>query len=226
MDCFDISGERTDNDTNLRNLHDPCLARYRYCVTWCRNRTMERYIKRFQDRFCFQLSRDEYRQIPGCQNGTLDLEQGKYSKNTFRLQRTGSGNAHFCPSYGSRQASRLWMPLCWSHCLFPNAQLLPYQEIQRIENREVKPEVRDEGIEGKMVTKEDLSALMMLFAQGITSDEVLILEGQPFDADVACQQIYGRTKKIILVSNPGTVGDTADTVRLSCGGTDVPKRAV
>ncbi|MBQ7488610.1 MAG: hypothetical protein IJT77_14055 [Clostridia bacterium] len=73
-----------------------------------------------------------------------------------------------------------------------------------------------------MVTKEDLSALMMLFAQGITSDEVLILEGQPFDADVACQQIYGRTKKIILVSHPGTAGDT-DTTRLSCGGTDVPQ---
>lgn len=74
-----------------------------------------------------------------------------------------------------------------------------------------------------MVTKEDLSALMMLFAQGITSDEVLILEGQPFDADVACQQIYGKAKKkIILVSHPGTAGDT-DTTRLSCGGTDVPQ---
>lgn len=34
-----------------------------------------------------------------------------------------------------------------------------------------------------MITREDLSDLMKLFDQGITNEEILILDGQPFKAD-------------------------------------------
>ena len=86
-----------------------------------------------------------------------------------------------------------------SHYLRQNAQLLPYREIQRIENQQLKLEAKVENIEEKMVTKDDLSTLMKLFEQGITSEEVLILDGQPFKADVAYQKIYGKANEKIAI---------------------------
>ncbi len=86
-----------------------------------------------------------------------------------------------------------------SHYLRQNAQLLPYQEIQQLENRQFRLETKVDSIEKRMVTKEDLSDLMQLFDQGITSEEILILDGQPFKADVAYQQIYRKAKKKIAV---------------------------
>lgn len=86
-----------------------------------------------------------------------------------------------------------------SHYLRQNAQLLPDQEFQRLESRQSATEARVDNIEKKMITKEDLSDLMKLFDQGITNEEILILDGQPFKADIAYQQIYRKAKKKITV---------------------------
>ena len=44
------------------------------------NRQVRRNIERFPDDFCFQVTREEYYYILRCQNGTLELKQGQYSK--------------------------------------------------------------------------------------------------------------------------------------------------
>ena len=44
------------------------------------NRQVKRNIEKFPDDFCFQLTKPEYYEILRCQNGTLELKQGKYSK--------------------------------------------------------------------------------------------------------------------------------------------------
>ncbi len=63
-----------------RVMLDSDIAMY-FCVeTKALNRAMKRNIKRFPEDFCFQLMREEYREILRCQSGTLELEQGKYSK--------------------------------------------------------------------------------------------------------------------------------------------------
>ena len=51
----------------------------------------------------------------------------------------------------------------------------------------------------EMVTKADLSDFMKLFDSGIEHEEILILDGEPFKADVAYQKIYGKAKRKILV---------------------------
>ena len=54
-------------------------------------------------------------------------------------------------------------------------------------------------IKTNMLTKADLPEFMKLFDNGLQNDEVLILDGQPFEADVAYQKIYGSAKKSIIV---------------------------
>ena len=74
-----------------------------------------------------------------------------------------------------------------------------------------------------MVTKSDLSDIMKLFESGIRSKEVLILDSEPFIADIAYQKIYKRAKKNIIVVDDYIgvktlyhliqAGNNADTVR-------------
>ena len=54
-------------------------------------------------------------------------------------------------------------------------------------------------IEQNMLTKADLPEFIKLFDQGVQNEEVLILDGQPFKADVAYQKIYKSAKKSIVV---------------------------
>ena len=55
---------------------------------------------------------------------------------------------------------------------------------------------------GEMVTKADLSDFMKLFDSGVEHEEILILDGEPFKADVAYQKIYVKAKhKIIIVDD-------------------------
>lgn len=44
------------------------------------NKAVKRNIERFPEDFCFQLTKEEYYEILRCQNVTLELKQGKYSK--------------------------------------------------------------------------------------------------------------------------------------------------
>lgn len=50
-----------------------------------------------------------------------------------------------------------------------------------------------------LVTKTELSDLMKLFDSDIDNDEILILNGEPFKADLAYQKIYRRAKRKLVV---------------------------
>ena len=50
-----------------------------------------------------------------------------------------------------------------------------------------------------MVSKADLSDFMKLFDQGLSNEEILILDGKPFKADEAYQKIYRSDKSKIIV---------------------------
>lgn len=56
-----------------------------------------------------------------------------------------------------------------------------------------------EEMKKNMVTKADLSDFMKLFDSSIEHEEVLILDGQPFKADIAYQTIYRTAKKSIII---------------------------
>ena len=54
-------------------------------------------------------------------------------------------------------------------------------------------------VKSNMLTTSDLPKFMKLFDQGIQNEEILILDGQPFKADVAYQKIYRSAKKSIII---------------------------
>ncbi len=69
---FEIRGYRV--------MLDKDIAVYFDVTTGNLNKAMKRNIKRFPENFCFQLTREEYKDILRFQIGILELEQGKYSK--------------------------------------------------------------------------------------------------------------------------------------------------
>ena len=69
------------------------------------------------------------------------------------------------------------------------------QKVER--NTENIREIKDKL--DNVVTKADLSDFMKLFDSGIEHDEILILDGEPFKADLAYQKIYRRAKRKLMV---------------------------
>lgn len=65
-----------------------------------------------------------------------------------------------------------------------------------------------------VVTKADLSDFMKLFDSGIEHDEILILDGEPFKADLVYQKIYRRAKRKVLLIDDY---NTKDMKEYHCG---------
>lgn len=80
-----------------------------------------------------------------------------------------------------------------------NQQLLPSDVLKDLELRQYKLSERVDKVEEGMVKKTDLSKLMKLFDEGVNSESIIILGGQPFKADIAFQSIYSKAKESIVV---------------------------
>ena len=87
-----------------------------------------------------------------------------------------------------------------------NKQLLPQQELLQLSARQAVLEGQVREIRDNMVSQADLSEFMKLFDQGLSNEEVLILDGKPFKADEAYQKIYrcARSKILIIDDYIGT----------------------
>ena len=64
----------------VQAMLDSDLARLYKVETKYLKRQVRRNIDRFPKKYCFELTSTEYDNILRCQNGTLELEQGKFSK--------------------------------------------------------------------------------------------------------------------------------------------------
>ena len=71
---YEIRGKQVMLDRDLAKLYE--------CANGTKtiNLAVKRHIKRFPERFMFQLTQTEYYEILRSQSGTLELEQGQYSK--------------------------------------------------------------------------------------------------------------------------------------------------
>ena len=186
-----------------RVMLDSDIATYFRVETKALNRAMKRNIKRFPEDFCFQLTREEYREILRCQSGTLELEQGKYSKYPPYVY-TESGVAMLTSTLHTDRAIEASVQIIkafveMSHYIRQNRQLLPYDELKTLELKHYQLSDKVQNIEDNMLTRADLSDLMKLFDNGIKSEEILILNGEPFKADEAFQKIYKKAKKSIIM---------------------------
>ncbi len=187
----------------IKVMLDSDIASYYGVETGALNRAMKRNKKRFPISFCFQLTREEYYEILRCQSGTLELEQGKYSKYLPYVY-SEQGVAMLTSALHTDQAISASIQIMeafveLTHYVRQNRQLLPYEELKSLELRQNQLANRVQNIEANMVNKSDLVDLMKLFETGISSEEVLILDGEPFKADIAYQKIYKLAKNNIIV---------------------------
>lgn len=186
-----------------RVMLDRDIASYFGVDTKYLNRAMKRNINRFPKEFCFQLDRDEYRTILRCQIGTLELGQGKYSKyQPYVYTEQGIAMLTSClhterAIVASIQIIQAFVEM--THYLQQSKQLIPYHELHSLTTRQEAIEADVINIKHSMVTKNDLSDLMKLFSSDMKSEEILILDGQPFKADIAYQDIYKKAQKSIMV---------------------------
>ena len=187
----------------LRVMLDSDIAAYFGVETAALNRAMKRNIKRFPQKFCFQISREEYHEILRCQFGILELEQGKYSKYLPYVYTEHGLSMLTSVLHTDRaiEASILIMEVFVevAHYILQNTPLLPYEELKLLQNRQEKLSDKIQDIEKNMVKKDELSDFIKLFDTEIRNEEILILDGEPFKADFAYQKIYGTAEKSIIV---------------------------
>ena len=182
---------------------DKDIAAYFDVTTGNLNRAMKRNITRFPDSFCFQLTTDEYYEILKRQSGTLELQQGKYSKYPPYVY-TEQGVAMLTSVLHTNKAIEASVQIMtafveMSHYIQQNIQFMPYEELQtlRIQQYQLADKVRD--IEIDKVSHSELSELMSLFDTSIKTEEILILDGERFKADIAYQNIYKKAKKQLII---------------------------
>ena len=183
-------------------MMDSDIAAYFGVTTGNLNKAMKRNIRRFPEDFCFQLTDEEVLRF---QIGISMRTSGKKGGRAYNpYVYTESGVAMLTSALHTDRAIEASVQIIkafveMSHYIRQNRQLLPYDELKALELKHYQLTDRVQSIEENMLTRADLSDLMKLFDSGINSEEILILNGEPFKADVAYQKIYKLAKKNIIM---------------------------
>ena len=190
------------NIRGLRVMLDKDIAIYFGVTTGNLNKAMKRNIKRFPDSFCFQLTDEEISRFQfGISMQTVGVKGGRTSK---PFVYTEQGVAMLTSALHTDRAIEASIQIMeafveMSHYIRQYKQLLPYDELKMLELKHYQLSDRVRNMEESMITHADLSSLMKLFDSSIKSEEILILNGEPFKADDAFQKIYKNAKKNSIV---------------------------
>ena len=184
----------------LRDMLDRDIAAYFGVTTGNLNKAMKRNIKRFPPEFCFQLTSEECSRF---QIGILNSGRGSNIK-YLPYAYSEHGITMLTSVLHSERAInasilivRVFVEV--AHYILQNTPLLPYEELKLLQSKQEKLSDKIQDIEENMVKKDELSDFMKLFDTGIRNDEILILDGEPFKADLAYQKIYGIAEDNIIV---------------------------
>ena len=191
-----IRGQQVMLDSDLAEIYGYTTRTF--------NQQVRNNIEKFPEDFLFQLTKEEVEELRS-KNLTANISPMSRS-NPFVFTESGLYMlmSILRGSLATKQSItliRLFKSM--KDYIIENQQLMITQRdfvelAQKLENnvddiREIK------GTLDKMVTKGELSNFMKLFDSGIKNEEILILNGQPFKADVAYQKIYRSAKKSIVI---------------------------
>lgn len=179
---------------NLRTMLDSDIAAYFGVETKALNRAMKRNIERFPNNFCFQLTSEE---CSRCQIGTLNSGRGSNIKYLPYVY-TEQGISMLTSCLHTERAINASIQIMeafveMKHYLINSNQMLPYQELQLISKRQDYLEADLKNI------KSDLLEISKLFSTAVNDEEILMLDGKPFIADVAFARIYNKAKSSVIV---------------------------
>lgn len=183
-------------------MMDSDIAVYFGVTTGNLNKAMKRNIRRFPEDFCFQLTDEEVLRF---QIGISMRTSGKKGGRAYNpYVYTEQGVAMLTSALHTDRAIEASIQIMeafveMSHYIRQNRQFIPYDELKALELKHYQLSDRVQNIEENMITHADLSEFMKLFDAGINSEEILIMNGEPFKADVAYQKIYKKAKKNIIM---------------------------
>lgn len=155
--------------------------------------------EKFDDDFMFQLSKEEYDNLKtifstSSWGGRRKLPYAFTEQGIYMLMTVLRGDLAIKQS---KALIRLFKHM--KDYINENPALIVNQQLLSITAQTVENTMAIKRIEENMVSHNDLSDFIKLFDQGIKNEEILILNGEPFKADLAYQKIYQSAKKSIIV---------------------------
>lgn len=163
------------------------------------NLQVKHNINRFPEDFMFQLTKEEYGDLM-LKNSTSSHGGRRKSPYVFTEQGVYQLATVLKGELAEQQSVAIMRAFkIMRQYIAVNRQLLPEQDLFRLYGKQALLESEVREIKDNMITRADLSDFMKIFDQGIDAEEILILDGQPFKADVAYQKIYRSAKKSIIV---------------------------
>ena len=189
---YTIRGQQVMLDFDLAEIYGYSTSAF--------NQQVSRNIDRFDEDFMFQLTKDEY-QILISQNVISSWGGRRKMPNAFTEQGIYMLMTVLKGELAIRQSKtliRLFKSM--KDYIIENQQLMITQKAYYALVERVNTNSADiKEIKENMATKTDLSDFMKLFDSGIEHKEILILDGEPFKADLAYQKIYRLAKKELAV---------------------------
>ena len=188
---YEVRGEQVMMDSDLAEL-------YGYETRYL-NLQVKHNLKRFPDDFMFQLTQEEYETLmlknsTSNRGGRRSLPFVFTEQGIYQLATVLKGEIAEQQSVAIMRVFR-----AMREYISENRSLLPHKEVFKLSERQAQIEGEIREIKETMVIKADLPEFMRLFDQRVRCEEVLILDGQPFKADIAYQEIYRSAKNSIMV---------------------------
>ncbi len=197
---YTIRGQQVMLDFDLAEIYGYTVSAF--------NQQVKRNMDRFSDDFMFELTREEMVLLSKSQNvisiQTVGTKGGRSKpvkafteQGIYMLMTILKGDLAV---EQSKTLIRLFKTM--KDYLIENQPLLTQKDYFALVDRVEKNTQKIEAMRETMVTKADLSDIMKLFDQGLSNEEILILDGKPFKADEAYQKIYRSAKsKIVIVDD-------------------------
>ena len=171
------------------------------------NRQVKNNAERFEgEDFMFRLTKDEFDYLR-CKNYTSSWGGTRYLPNAFTEQGIYLLMTVLKGDLAVRQSRslvRLFKSM--KDHIMDNPEFVPlrnhYALVEKVEYqaKEIRSVADDvNAIKSNMVLKADLADFITLFSSGIEQEEILILDGETFKADLAYQRIYRQAKKKLMV---------------------------
>ncbi len=164
------------------------------------NQQVNRNIEKFDEDFMFRLTQTEFENLMS-QNvisswgGRRKLPNAFTEQGIYMLMTVLKGDL---ATIQSKTLIRLFKNM--KDYIIENQQLMIPQKDYFALTEKVDSNAADiRDIKENMVSKAELSDFMKLFDSDVEHDEVLILDGEPFKADVAYQKIYEKAKRKIII---------------------------
>lgn len=192
-----IRGQQVMLDFDLAQIYGFSVSAF--------NQQIKRNADRFDDDFMFELNKSEMEVLSKSQNVISIQTQGIRGGRSKPVKAFNEQGLYMLMTIlrgelavqQSKTLIRLFKAMKDSFVV--NQSFLTQYYYSTLVNRVESNTKAIDDIRNSMVSKTELSDFMKLFSQGLNNEELLILDGQPFKADEAYQEIYRSAKNKILV---------------------------